>query len=101
MKQSLTDIFSVDEFGVDDARAGRVYETVPRNHFIETDQDRIRQDVYDRVLPRLTTSLERRIAAMLILDDSPVTIPQFRELGITRKELTEAKKRVQKVMQSI
>jgi hypothetical protein len=94
MKQSLTDVFSVDQFGMDDARAERIYEMPPKNHFLETAGDRERQDLYDRVLPRLTTSLQRRIAVMLIIDQEPITIPEFRELGIDRQALTNAKKEV-------
>lgn len=98
MKQTLTDLFSVDEFGCDESRAPRVYEMPPKNHFLETEDDRERQALYDRVLPRLTSALERRIAAVMILDQDAVTIPHFRDLGTTRKMLTEAKRNVQKAM---
>ena len=101
MKQTLTDLFSVDEFGCDESRAPRVYEMPPKDHFLETEDDQKRDALYDRVLPRLTSSLERRIAAVMILDQDAVTIPHFRDLNIDRKTLTEAKRRVRKVMQTV
>lgn len=101
MKQTLTDRFSVDEFGVDDERAPRVYEMPPRNHFRETEEDRQRQDLYARVLPQLTSPLQRRVAAMMILDQEPITIPEFRDLGIDRKTLTAEKRYVLNVLERV
>lgn len=94
MKQSLTEIYAVDEFGVDDERAPRVYELPPRNHFRETDDDLQRESLYARVLPLLSTPLQRRVAAMMILDHEPITMPEFKDLGIDRKTLTAVKQQV-------
>lgn len=101
MKQSLSDIFSVDEFGMDEAIAPRVYEMPPKNHFIETKEDQERTVLYTRILPSLQNTAQRRIAAMLILDQEPITIPEFRDLGISRAQLTKDKQYVQRMMATI
>lgn len=94
MKQTVTDRFAMDEFVSDDVQAPRVYDLPPTRHFVETAADLERQALHAQVVPLLTSSLQRRIAAMMILDQVPITMPEFRDLKIDRKTLTKAKHEV-------
>lgn len=101
MKQTVTDQFAMDEFVSDDVQAPRVYDLPPTSHFLETDADRERHALHAKVVPLLTTSLQRRVAAMMILDRVPVTIPEFRDFGVDRKTLTATKREVFAAIQAV
>lgn len=64
-------------------------DPIPDEQFLETEEDRHGAMQLQQILPKLTSSLERRIAWMLLIDRVPVTISEFRELGIDRETLTK------------
>jgi len=100
MKQTLSDIFAMDEFANSETRAPKVSEMVPNDHFRETDDDKRAYALYLRVLPSLTSPLQQRMAATMILDRESVTFSAYRMLGIDRKTFSEAKHAVQVAVQS-
>jgi len=100
MKQTLSDIFSMDEFADSETRAPKVFEMVPNDHFRETDDDKRAYAHYLRVLPSLTSPLQHRMAATMILDRESVTFSAYRMLGIDRKTFSKAKHTVLAAIQA-
>jgi len=103
MKQTLSDIFAMDEFADSETRAPKVFEMVPNDHFRETDDDKLAYARYLRVLPLLTTSLQRRIAATMILDRESPTWVKYRLAGsgLDRKTFVQAKRVVTAALRSV
>jgi len=103
MKQSVSDLFAMDEFADSETQAPKAYEMVPNDHFRETDDDKRAYVRYLRILPLLTTLLQRRIAATLILDRESATYVKYRLVGsgLDRKTFIQAKRAVQAALRSV
>lgn len=85
----VTQQFQMDDL-VGDIRATiNPSDPIPEDHFLDTEEDRQREHQLQQILPFLSSSLERRIAWMLVIDRVPVTISEFRELGVDRQTLTK------------
>ncbi len=99
--KTMTTTYAVDEFGQDEAQAPRRFtQAPPTDHFKSLDGDEGREALLERILPCCPTDLHRRVAWAMVMEDTPVTIPEFRAPGVTRRLLTQTVRDLKTLMQT-